>query len=351
MGGFVGFWNTTANGKTDSDAETVWKDWRLYFPIAHKWSVGIGADPVIRTDVRTFERKSAEFVDPSGQHSIVQPFEERDVYSGGDVAMQIESGFRASRRLALGLSLRFHLYRFERSQNLAFDSSGYRNIGYSDVATYRGWSPTIGAHWQLTDRLGLGGFFTPRSTGNWENDFKKSDSDSTVVTERSGDWPGEIGVGLAYRMRGGWTAAGDFVTGMWDDGDLGILYDRASDSKPEIPLSLAAGVERHLEKRDPEAKAGVDAYRFGFFYRRQPWPRIKASSEPASPDPIADVGASIGGSLFVAKGNGRLHAALEAGMRGNDEEMQGATENFFRIHLQLEISELWFQKSRPRVPK
>ncbi len=340
VGGYVGVWNTTANGKTDSDAETVWKDWRLYFPIAKKWAVGIGAEPLFRADVQTFERKTADY----GQGNE-QTYVEHDVFRGGDLALHAEGSFRMNAMLSAGLALKYHLYRFEREQSLNFDTAGYRDVSYSDVATYRGWAPTFGVHAQVTENTGVGLLFTPRSSGNWENDFSKSDDDSVITTDRSGDWPGEFGLGVSHGIQDGWTSVVDFSIGMWEKGDLGILYDQGFQKSPETPIQVSGGVERKLT-RDVEANAGWDAYRLGVYFRRNYWPHEPNTAD--DPPAVEDLGVALGTSMFVSKGAGRIHGALEAGLRGMNEELQGAKENFVRFHLQVEMSEQWFQRARPR---
>ena len=98
--------------------------------------------------------------------------------------------------------------------------------------------------------------------------------------------------------------------------------------------------------RRPLVKTGFDTwgYRAGLYYRKNYWPLRDGV-------PVEDYGVTAGLSIPVAGHSGWIHVAAEGGMRGRDESKLGATETYFRGSLQIEISETWFQRTKPRAPK
>jgi hypothetical protein len=65
MSGQFGIWETSSGGHKDTDAEFLWKDFFVYFPVTKAWRIGVGATPQMRMNVRIFENKVAQFADTS----------------------------------------------------------------------------------------------------------------------------------------------------------------------------------------------------------------------------------------------------------------------------------------------
>ncbi|MBI5059328.1 hypothetical protein HZB60_06055 [candidate division KSB1 bacterium] len=354
MGGTVGFWSTTSNGETDADAESIWKDFALYVPVAKRWVSGLCIEPQRKMDLNLFTRKTAYFEGPMGGGYTEQEYEERSKWAGSTIALRLNNAYQINDRFAAGLSLNYLLEHNELTQRLDFDTAGYRDVGYSQILNYRGWSATLGLHGQVTPELGIGLFYTPRSTGRWTIESEKSDDDSTLQAEQDGSYPGELGLGVAYQFRKGWTGLLDARIGQWDAKDLAVRFGRST-SSPETPVWLSAGFERKLIPVITDQKGGLAGFRGGVFYRSHYWAkegRNPYEHQPAimtsSFDPVRDVGLTAGASMFVNSGGGLIHGAVEVGQRSGGKIGADTKEAFFRTSIQIEISEKWFQRRNPR---
>ena len=122
------------------------------------------------------------------------------------------------------------------------------------------------------------------------------------------------------------------------------MADRAVLPAPENPLFVSAGVERRAGY--PPLYSGFQnwAFRGGAYYRRHYWPLHNGQA-------VEDLGLTAGFSVPMNGLQTWLHAAFEGGLRGLNEDKLGARELFFRTSLQMEFSETWFQRTRPRLPK
>jgi hypothetical protein len=69
----------------------------------------------------------------------------------------------------------------------------------------------------------------------------------------------------------------------------------------------------------------------------------------AAGDAVSETGITLGTSAPIGSWRGRLHVAFELGKRGSEDF--GATETYLRTSIQIEMSELWFQRGKPRAPK
>jgi hypothetical protein len=351
MGGTVGFWSTTADGETDADAETIWRDFALYVPVMPKWVSGFVFEPQRKMDLKLFTRKTAYFDAPVGEGYTEQQYEERSAWAGSTIALRFNNAYKFTDCAAIGLSLNYLLEHNELTQKLDFDTAGYRDVSYDQIQNYRGWSATLGLFGQVNERLGVGLFYTPRSSGNWQIESTKGNSDSTVRRETSGSQAGEFGLGLSYQLRTGWTGLLDARIGQWDNKDLKVTF-AGQGEKPQTPIWLSAGFERNLIPKIVDQKQGLAGFRGGVFYRQHYWPRQRwapSGRETAlTPSALSDIGLSAGASAFVNSGQGLIHGAVEAGFRGGSNIVVGTKETFFRTSIQIEISEKWFQRRNPR---
>jgi hypothetical protein len=345
-GGEFGVWSTMSGDRTETDTEFLWKDVALYLPMTRSWRLGLGAAPTRYMDLRTYALHSASFIEPVG--ASVVAYEERNIWQGSGVDWRVDNSFRVGNCCALGVSAVYTTLRIERTRTLDMEELVYRSYyfdtEYSEAERFSGWSAVGGLYVTPGQRWGLAATFRPRSRGRWKYSLTKFGTDSTERSNRRGDMPGEVRCGLSYRAGKRLMAVADAQLGQWSRGDLGIMADRADLPAPQNPLFLSAGVER-LAGRPPLYSGWQNwAFRAGAYYRRHYWPLHNGQS-------VEDLGVTGG---FSAPMNGMqtwLHAAFEGGMRGLDEDKLGARELFFRTSLQMEFSETWFQRTRPRLPK
>ncbi len=342
MSGYLGFWNTTSNGQTDSDGEMSWKEIRLYVPLTNRWKVGAGIEPKQRQDIHTIGIRSGTFTDPVDSTQDIETYEERITWSGSTVDLRFDNAYRITDRFGLGISAIYTIMHNDRTSILDFADEDFRSNRFEQTQTFRRWSFAVGGQYQVSDRFGLGGYFRPRMSGNWTSELSKSGTDSTVKGEMDADGPGEFGVGLSYRLTPGLVGVADVWMGQWSQGDYGV-YDAQSQEEPQDPLFVSLGIERLARRGLLHSGFDLWGYRAGLFYRKHYW-------STASGEAVADLGMSFGTSLPIARSNGWLHWVGEIGQRGLDEDKLGATETFFRFSFQIEIGETWFQRTKPRIP-
>jgi hypothetical protein len=347
MAGQVGVWETSANGRKDSDGEFVWQDFFVYFPVLKSWRMGLGAVPRNHMDLRLFENRTAIFQDTAHTRSDTVHFEEQDAWQGSRVDLRFENSVKVSDKLAVGLSTAYILLRNERDRTLALPSveanSYYYGVGYSEIETFRGFSFGLGGYYEATPKLGLGLVYRPRIPGHWDYTNSKGGG-TTIHRSRSGDAPGEIDFGACYKLSPRFVGVGDVRAGQWAAGDLGIISDSAGTITPENPLFVSVGFERMAGKAPAATGFETWAYRAGLYYRKHYWPLRNGAA-------VSDYAVTAGLSVPIAGHAGWLHIAAEGGMRGQDETKLGAKETFFRGSLQLEMSETWFERTKPRIPK
>lgn len=342
MSGHVAWWGTSTKGQSDADAETVWRDVGVYFPLSSVWKIGFVAEPTRHSDLATFGQRTADFGD-----TIVH-YEQRDVWQNGTVELRFENAWRMGDRAALGVGAVYSIMRNANRHTIDLDqivpSSYYLDASYRQAETYRGWTADIGAFAQVTPRLGIGAVFRPRGTGEWTYEFQKSQSDSTIKSERSGESPGSFKAGISYRFDSRLIGVADVQLGQWKNGDLGALADVKAMGTAVNPLFLAAGVERAPERS--QIKQGFNNWgvRGGVYYRQHYWPKRNGTA-------VEDVALTFGLSAPLSGSTSYLHWAGELGLRGFDEDKLGASETFFRTSVQIEITEKWFQKRKARLPQ
>lgn len=351
LAGQLGIWQTQADGKSDVDEDYQWQNVYLFFPVYRTWRLGLGAEPKTSMNLHTIATHRAIFHDPGRADTSQILYEERDTWKGGGTDLRIDNSVKLSDRAAVGLSVSYLVMRNGLTHRLDLppydwenSATPYVDAEYTDHETFRGWSAMIGGYFAINPKLSVGVAFRPRFSGTWDYRLTKANSDTVIEQSRSGFRPGEINLGISYRLSDHLTGVFDVQTGQWDKGDLGYIADPDKTIKPVNPLFISAGVERPVGK--PLVQTGMQmwGYRCGLYYRQQYWPERNGTA-------VNDIGATAGLSIPVASNTGMLHIALDGGMRGQDEKKLGAKETYLRTSIQLEISETWFQRTKPRAPK
>ncbi len=245
VGGQIGFWNTTAHGRTDADGEFTWQDVAIYVPMTARWKLGFGAQPLRQMDIMTFEPDTAVF---AGTADTVA-FEKRNRWRGSAIELRLDNSVRVTDKLALGVSAAYTLLRVERRQTIDLPQrvgrQYYYDTAYRQVETFRGWSAAVGGYYQVSPRVGVGLMLKPRVTGNWTYDFSKLDADSSLKRDRRGKSPGDFRVGASYRFAERMRSVADIAVGQWEREDLGILLaDSLHSAAPINPLFVSLGIER-----------------------------------------------------------------------------------------------------------
>jgi hypothetical protein len=256
----------------------------------------------------------------------------------------LDNAFKFSNKFSLGVSAAFRFVRFDRTQTLQFSSySSYRNAQFIQTAQYKGFWFAAGFRWEPTPRFAVGGYVRPEGTGNWNLTRRNNDHLHETEREDDGTSPMQIGGGILLRTGGGLMLTADAQMQSMTREHLGIFYDSVTVNVSD-PLFVSLGVEKPVVLETARNNILDWAWRGGLFYRSHSW-------TTADGDPVTDTGVSLGSSIPLAGFQGQLHWALEFGMRGDDEENFGATENFWRLAVQVEMSEKWFVRPKRKYGK
>ena len=341
--GEVTFWNTSAGGQRATDAQFVWKDFALFFPVTPFWRAGLGAQPILRSDLRTYSDQTAQYGDTTRVH-----YRETDDWNGSAVDLQFHNGFLVNNRFAAGVTLSYTVQRNERTRVFGLDNvvpgSYYLDTRYSESETFRALAPEFGLYSDVGRGWGVGLAYRPQVLGHWDYAFGKAGSDSTVARSRKSHRPGELRVGASYVAASRLVLVADARAEWWSRGDLGLIADPHGTITPENPLFLSVGIERLAGR--PLVTAGLQTWglRGGAYWRKQYWPLHNETT-------VQDLGLTLGMSVPIMGAQDWVHWAGEVGMRGRDETKLGAKEWYVRTSLQIVIAESWFEKTRPRIPK
>jgi hypothetical protein len=126
----------------------------------------------------------------------------------------------------------------------------------------------------------------------------------------------------------------------WKVEQFGPLYENQAGIEDVTSASVSAGIEK---------KGGVLAtqegfdrwdYRAGFSYKTLPYQLTGSSKEPT------EYGLALGVSLPLAQKSGKLHLALEGGLRASGKATE---ESFVRFHAHVDVHERWFERVRRSV--
>jgi hypothetical protein len=341
--GEVTFWNTSAGGQRSADAQFIWKDFALFFPVTKFWRVGFGAQPMLRAAVRTFSDETAHYDDTTRVH-----YRETDDWNNSAVDLQFHNAFLVNRRWAAGVTLSYTVQRNTRTRLLTLDNivsgSYYLDTQYSESETFRALAPEFGVYGDVGRGFGVGIAYRPQVIGRWDYTFGKSGSDSTLTRSRKNHRPDELRIGASFAAKPRLVIVADARTETWSRGDLGLIADPNGNIQPENPLFLSMGIERLAGK--PLMTAGFQTWglRAGLYWRSHYWPLHNNTA-------VQDIGATVGISAPIMGSQDWIHWAGEFGLRGQDEKKLGAKEWYIRTSLQIVIAESWFEKTRPRIPK
>jgi hypothetical protein len=274
--------------------------------------------------------------------------------SGGLHEISAGLGYRLSPNFSLGTSVRFLFGIIEESQRTSFLKDGYAETNLTRSVRLSGISASAGALIDLPDLLQDDDVFSLGATvalpthmsGDRIQTLGESLERDTLGTAIHGDatLPVSFGLGLAYRFDGRWTFVADGTYEPWSSfesdfsfpgytpGASGSFHDR---------YRVSAGIELLPAGRDIlEGYFMQTTYRLGFYYDQ-------AYARPTPDVNINTVAITGGFGLPTMVAGTRLDLNWEVGKRGttNDNLVR---DRFFRIGLNVNFGERWFNRRRLR---
>jgi len=344
VGFFGGHYGTSDKNASDSDSEFGWQAFRLYLNVHPRYKMGIGIDPVSRTDVRTFGQDSLGFETDSGM--VYQNFESRRAWLGSSTDIRWDHAVKFSDKFALGATIAFASNYLEVGHNIDFPSSGSssgpRDVYYRDIQRFSGFWGGLSFLARPSEKLSVGGFWKSETDGDWDYERAVNHGGEFQFTETGGTRPGEIGLGVGYHWARNWAAYLDMKQQSWTKKQYGPMFENSS-LEDRDALSAMLGVEKLGGTRLTDEGFDRWDYRAGFAFRQQPWQVISG----ATTSDVTEMALSLGVTMPLVEQSGKLHLALEFGQRAASDV--DVTENFGRFYLQLDMHERWFKRERRKL--
>jgi hypothetical protein len=258
---------------------------------------------------------------------------------GGLSEMMIGTSIRPFDWLAVGVTASRYFGTIESESQIAFPDNDMTPATYRGVNQHGGWGARIGLRLEPTEDLHLGAVVETGAKITRDrlqiSDFTQQGSavnDTTALDTSTFRIPPRISVGAAYRT-GRFLLAADGSTQLWDNSDFPTA---------RTSTRVAASFER-LPNESPSA-TGFERWTFrGGLYYDQSYYSLDNGN-------IDQYGLSLGAGIPLTRisglnANTRLDLAAEVGRRGS--LTNGLTqETYFRLFVELSISELWFVRSK-----
>ncbi|NUO18316.1 hypothetical protein HUU59_02580 [bacterium] len=337
-------YGTSDQNKSDLDSEFGWQSFRLMLNIHPRYKMAFGLDPVSRTDLRTFANDSLTYESDTG--AVVERFERRNVWLGSATDIRWDHAFGLSDKFSIGLTAAFTTTYLEVNSILDFptsgNSGGARDVHYHDVQRFHGFWGGVSALAKLSPAWTLGGYWKSEADGTWEFEQRVNHGGEYRFSEENGSRPGEFGFGIGHKWRRDWSAYADLRSQSWKEKHYGPVFEEKG-LEERSGFAVMFGVEKQGGTRITDEGFDRWDYRAGAAYRLQPW---QVYSEGAVGD-VIETALSLGVSVPLAQSTGKLHAALEFGVRtASDVDVD---ETFTRLYLQLDMHERWFHRERRKL--
>lgn len=342
-GMFSSYYSVADKDKSDSDSEFGWQAFRLYLNIHPRYKMGLGFDPVSRTDLRNFAQDTMSIGTDSV--AIDQSFENRKVWLGSATNIRWDHAVKLSNKLAVGASAVFTSNYLELNQTLDFPTAGAngpRDIYYHNVQRYKGFFGGLSFIGRPTDQLSIAGFWNSEADGDWELDQSVNHGGDGTKTKISGKRPSELGIGVGYQWRRNWAGYLDFKQQSWKVEHFGPMFENEGLQDVDA-MAIMLGAEKIGGTRVTDEGFDRWDYRAGVAYRKQPWQVL----DGASIGDVSEMALSLGVSIPLAQQSGKLHTALEFGQRSAPDV--DVNETFARFYMQLDMHESWFKRERRKL--
>ncbi len=344
VGFFGGLYGTKDKNTSDTDSEFGWQAFRLYLNVHPRYKMGIGIDPVSRTDVRLFGQDSLGFATDSG--TVYEKYESRKVWLGSSTDIRWDHAVKLSDKLALGGTVAFASTYLEVNHSLDFatsgSSSGPRDVYYHDVQRFSGFWGGLSFLARPAEKLSVGGFWKSEADGNWDYERSVNHGGERLFKESSGSRPGEFGLGVGYHWAPNWAAYLDVKQQSWTVKHYGPMFEN-SGLEDRDAFSAMFGVEKLGGTRLTDEGFDRWDYRAGIAYRQQPW-QVNTGSSAGD---VNEMALSLGVTMPLVQQSGKLHVALELGQRSASDV--DVTESFGRFYLQLDMHERWFKREQRKL--
>lgn len=296
-------------------------------------TLGLGFRPYSTVNYRTQVAQTIPTVDSSAR--ALTTFEGR----GGLSEMMIGTSIRPVEWMSLGVTASRYFGTIESAAVVDFPDAGIASSSYHAVAQHGGWGARIGLRLEPTADLHIGAVVETGAKLTRDqlriSDFVQQGAqvaDTTGADTSTIRIPPRVSVGAAYRT-GRFLLAADGSTQFWDKSDFATARTSSR---------IAASVDR-LPNESPTA-TGFERWTFrGGLYYDQTYYSLPNGN-------INQYGLALGATIPLTRINGLnantiLDVATETGRRGT--LTNGLTqETYFRLFLELSISELWFVKAR-----
>jgi len=318
----------------------------LAFPVAGKWSAGIGLRPYSFIDYNTTVFRKVE------PNTI---YDSRTVYTGRGALNKatITNGFQLGKNAYVGLEMGFLFGNAVREANSQVIINGLGDLStdiivsrtsqstYSDVMLKLGgaWRPKLSKNWHLN----LGATYQPqtrvrsRETEAYEQRQAQQviSLPETIRSDQRGVlvFPSKFRAGVVLEKNLNIAVGAEFSYEQWAN------YRTATGENPGLGNSYTVGTGiEFLPKASSTNYLNLINYRFGLRYGLLP--------NVVNGRQLNDVSASLGFALPVGRFVNSISLSVTAGQRGNTTFEGQIRERYARIGLSLSLNDRWFQRFR-----
>lgn len=343
-GMYSGLYMTSDKDGSDSDGEFNWQPFRLYLRIHPRYKIALGIDPLRRADIRTYSQDSLAFESDTG--TVYQPYEHRVLWQGSATDFRLDNAFVLSSRVSLGASIGFLSEYLDVRSTLDFPTPatgiGARDAEYSDRQRFSGMWGGASFLVRPNDNWSVGGYWRSTANGNWDLERYVNHGGENILSEKSGDRPGSLGLGVGYRWSEKWAAYADIRQQSWTTKQYGPAFEDRGLTDVDA-FGIMGGVEKLGGTRLTDEGFDRWDYRAGIAYRLQPWQVV----DDGKRSDVADMSLNLGVTIPLAQSAGKLNLALELGNRSAADF--DLSENYTRFYVQVDMHERWFQRERRKL--
>lgn len=346
---FQGLQVTNADGAESRLNSGALQAFQFSFPLQRgKLGVGISYKPVSRV-LHRVQQSQIEVPDPTldtpAAYNI--SFEGQ----GGLQQASVGIGFRPNRYVSVGTTLDFLFGIIQETRITEFNSAEFAGTDFKNATRLNGFSASLGGLITLPNllqandalSLGLNVSVPTKLDGVQTKTIGLSLNQDTLGTALNGDLdlPLRTNMGLAYHIGNSWTFVSDLTYEPWSsfDSELaipGFVPGESSSFQDRTRFSSGVAYQPSINTLDPYFSRV--SYRIGFY--------IDNGYISLSDNVDLTTRAFTGGfSLPTLFPGTRLDLNFEVGRRGATN-LNFVKETFFKIHINVNIGERWFDRRK-----
>ncbi len=262
------------------------------------------------------------------------------------------------KRFSIGAEAEYIFGKVEKNYAQNFVSTGYNEVRDDYTLTLnaftgkfgvqyeqpvgKDFSLTFGATYQLAARVGGFNEYSRYSSGSVQNIIINSYSDTLRKVSPAIYLAGELGVGIAFEVKGKFRGEFDYLRSDWTRSGMDSAKGFCASGAPQsfatsVRESYRMGFEYVPNLNDVRYYGKRIAYRAGAYYNKDYF--------TVAGNTVNSAGITLGATLPVFRWYNGVTVMVDIGQRG---PFKGdlVRENYFRVGVGANLFDIWFQKPR-----